>query len=392
MSAAKFIPYGRQSIDAEDIAAVVAALQSDYLTTGPMVEAFEQAFAHATGAEHAVSCNSGTAALHLAALAFDLQPGDAVVVPTLTFLATANVVRMCGADVVFSDVDPHTGLVTATALEEALARVPAGKSVRAAFPVHLNGQVCDMEALSRVAVEAGIEMVEDACHALGAPGIGATKYSQMACFSTHAVKAVATGEGGVVTTADAERARRMRSLRSHGILRDPDRFRQCELAFNRGTWNPWYYEMQEIGWNYRMPDILCALGMSQLKKLDEFSRRRREIAALYDELLRPLFPAIQSVPHGQDGHGWHLYAVLVDFAGFGISRGGAMERLRAAGVGTQVHYLPVHRQPYYRGLYGDLHLPGADSYYERCLSLPFFPAMSNDDVKRVVTALRELAG
>lgn len=386
----RFLPYGRQSIEADDLAAVAAALEADFLTTGPTVSEFEQAFARATGARLAVACNSGTAALHLAALAIDLKPGDAAIVPTLTFLATANVVRMCGADVVFADVDPNTGLMTPATLQAALERVPPGKAVRAAFPVHLNGRICDMAALAAVAEVAGVALIEDACHALGAANAGATEHSVMACFSTHPVKAIATGEGGVVTTRDDALALRMKRLRTHGMSREADEFENLELAFDGNTPNPWYYEMHEIGWNYRLPDPLCALGISQLKKLERFHFRRREIATHYDRLLAPLAPRIRPVTHTGSRHGYHLYALLIEFEKLGLTRRQAMERLRADGIGTQVHYLPVHRQPYYQGLYGALTLPGADSYYARCLSIPLFPLMTDDDVRRVAAAVSAL--
>ncbi len=386
--APKFLSYGRQTIEADDVAAVVAALHSDFLTTGPAVAEFERSLAQAAGARHAVACNSGTAALHLAVLALELTAGDTAIVPTLTFLATANVVRMTGAEVVFADVDPDTGLMTPATFTAAIARATtAGKTVKAALPVHLNGQLCDMAGLAAIAQEHGIALIEDACHALGVANAGATEHSTFACFSTHPVKAIATGEGGAVTTANAELAERMRRLRSHGMSRDAATFENRDLAFDGDGANPWYYEMPEIGWNYRMPDILCALGISQLKKLPRFFERRVEIAAQYDALIAPLTNTIRPVPHGQQPHGWHLYAVLVDFAALGLSRAQLMKRLHGQSIGTQVHYLPVHLQPYYQHRYGDLDLPGARSYYSRCLSLPIYPTMTDADVRRVADAL-----
>ncbi len=387
------LPYGRPVVDDDDIDAVVAALRDDMLTTGPRVGEFERVFAAATGAMQAVACNSGTAALHLAVLSSGLGPGQAAIVPAVTFLATANVVRMTGADVVFADVDPDTGLLNSNALTDALARAEQrGLRVTAALPVHLNGQCCDMAELAAIAEREGLMLIEDACHALGVPDIGANQYSAAACFSTHAVKAITTAEGGVVTTRDAARAERMRSLRSHGMARDAERFSNRALAFDGETPNPWYYEMLEVGWNYRLPDVLCALGTSQLRKLERFYRRRQEIAALYDRLLTPLAPVLRPVPHGNRPHGWHLYAVLVDFAALGTTRRRFMEDLRSRGVGTQVHYIPVHRQPYYRETHGEHVLAGAEAYYARCLSLPLFPGMTDEDAARVAAALRELVG
>ena len=287
-----FLPYSRQSIDEDDVAAVAAALKSDFLTTGPLVERFEAAFAEATGATRAVACNSGTAALHLAAMALDLKTGEGVVVPTATFLATANVVRMTGAEVVFADVDPATGLMTPETLDAALARArTAGLPVAAAFPVHLNGQVCDMAGLAEVAQSANVRLIEDACHALGVERIGACEHSLAACFSTHPVKAIATGEGGVITTSDAALAARLGRLRTHGISRDASTFVDHASAFTNGAANPWYYEIAEIGLNYRLPDILCALGLSQLRKLSRFS----ETATRNCGTLRPAAGAARPV-------------------------------------------------------------------------------------------------
>ena len=387
----RFLPYGRHAIDDDDVAAVTAALRSDFLTGGPMVERFEQAFAAATGAAYAVACNSGTAALHLAALACDLGAGDAAVVPSMTFLATANAVVMTGAEVVFADVDADTGLMTPETFDDAITHARAGGiAVKAAFPVHLNGQACDMQGLSQVARPHGIVLVEDACHALGEINIGATPFAHAACFSTHPVKAVATGEGGVVTTADRAMADRMRRLRNHGMVRDAALFEDRTLSFGAAGPNPWSYEMHEVGWNYRLPDIACALGISQIGKLDRMTARRREIALRYDALLATLAPTVRPVPHGTRPHGWHLYAILVDFVGLGIDRAGFMRTLQAEGIGSQVHYTPVHLQPYYRRCRRDLYLPGAEAYYARCLSIPFFPSMSDDDVERVASAIRRI--
>jgi dTDP-4-amino-4,6-dideoxygalactose transaminase len=295
----RILPYSRPAVDEEDIAAVVAALRDHMLTTGPRVGEFERAFAAATGGAEAVACNSGTAALHLAVLAADLGPGQAAVVPAVTFLATANVVRMTGAEVVFADADPDTGLMSPETFSEALARAAErGLRVTAALPVHLNGQCCDMAELAALAQPAGVSLIEDACHALGIPDIGATRHSSFACFSTHAVKTITTGEGGVVTTRDRAQAERMRSLRSHGMVRNRARFTDRTLGFDDDGPNPWYYEMPEVGWNYRLPDVLCALGTSQLRKLEGFYRRRQELAALYDRLLAPLAPLLRPVPHG----------------------------------------------------------------------------------------------
>ncbi|MBX9634412.1 MAG: UDP-4-amino-4,6-dideoxy-N-acetyl-beta-L-altrosamine transaminase [Magnetospirillum sp.] len=390
LSADRPLPYGRHTIEEDDIAAVAEVLRGDMLTTGPAVARFEDALTRQTGARHAIACANGTAALHLAALALNLGPGDQVVVPTMTFLATANAARYVGADVVFADVDPGTGLMRPQDLQDALTRAPRAKAV---FPVHLNGQAVQMAGIAAVARSHDLAVVEDSCHALGTvangENVGGCTHGDMACFSFHPVKTVAMGEGGAVTVNDDGLAERLRLLRSHGMVRNADAFKCPDQAFGPdGLANPWYYEMAEPGFNYRASDINCALGVSQMAKLERFRARRTEIATLYDRLFAPLNPVVRPVSRmpGQTPC-WHLYVVQVDFAAAGISRGAVMRALSARGIGTQVHYLPVHRQPYYRQLSPGLALAGADAYYESCLSLPLFPAMSDDDCDRVVRTL-----
>lgn len=384
-----FLPYGRQTIDDADIAAVAEALRGDFLTTGPAVAAFEAEFARAVGAPHAVSCANGTAALHLAALAHGLVPGDVVIVPTLTFLATANAARYVGAEVCFADVHPDTGVMTPETLSRAAAA--AGKAgtgrVKSITPVHLGGNVCDMPEIAGIARHAGWSIVEDACHAVGGAGVGACTHSDMAVFSLHPVKTITAGEGGVVTTQQPALAERLARFRNHGMVRESAAFTEREQAFDAaGGANPWYYEMPEPGFNYRLTDIQAALANSQLKKLPTFVARRQALAARYDQALARLAPVVRPVPRAGTP-ALHLYAVLIDFAGIGRSRAEVMRRLRADGIGTQVHYVPVHRQPYYRARYGKFDLPGADLYYARTLSLPLFPAMADGDVDRVADAL-----
>ncbi|MGA0605864.1 UDP-4-amino-4,6-dideoxy-N-acetyl-beta-L-altrosamine transaminase [Phenylobacterium sp. VNQ135] len=377
------LPYGRQTIEDDDIAAVAEALRGDFLTTGPTVERFERVFAETVGARHAVACANGTAALHLAMLALDVQPGEAVVAPSITFLATANCARYVGAEVVFADVDPDTGLMTPDTLARALERLD-GRRLRAVLPVHLRGDAAELPALETLAQDAGAVLVEDAPHALGTTmkfgnateQVGDVRHSAMATFSFHPVKTIATGEGGMVTTNDAALAERLRRMRSHGMVRPEG----CE---------PWWYEMPEPGLNYRLPDVLCALGLSQLAKLPRFAARRRALASAYREALAPLAPLVR--PAAQPA--WsdpvlHLMTVLIDFEAAGRTRLQVVEALRARGVGSQVHYIPVHRQPYYRDRYGDLDLPGAEAWYARCLSLPLYPGMEDADVARVVEALQ----
>jgi len=395
--AVPFLPYGRQAIDSDDIDAVAEVLRGDMLTSGPAVDAFETAFANLTDARHAVVCANGTAGLHMAVRALGLGPGDRIIVPTITFLATANAVVFEGAEVVFADVDPDTALLTPETFGQALHR--GGPSVKAVFPVHMAGQPADMAGIFQIARDHNLKVVEDSCHAIGgtydaendeAVSIGACRHGEMSVFSLHPVKTVTMGEGGVVTTNDDALAHRLRLARNHGMVRDSGLFANAELAFApSGDANPWYYEMAEPGYNYRASDIQCALGKSQLTKLDRFVARRRELVARYDDLfaaakceyIRPLARRLGCRP------GWHLYVALIDFAAVGRDRAQVMNNLREQGIGTQVHYLPVHLQPYYRNLQPDLDLPGAWNYYQRCLSLPLFPAMTDGDVDRVVETL-----
>lgn len=397
MSSAHFLPYGHQTVEDDDVAAVAAVLRGEYLTTGPTVEAFERAFAEHVGADFAVACSNGTAGLHLAALALDLGEGDRVVVPSLTFLATANAARYVGAEVEFADVEASSGLLRENELRAALDGV-AGESAKAVFPVHLNGQCVDMEAVAAVASECGLGVVEDACHALGASyrsrggeeiPVGSCRYSDMTVFSLHPVKTITMGEGGVVATNNEGLYRRMLRYRNHGMVRDAAAFEFSEQAFDaEGGANPWYYEMPEPGFNYRASDVSCALGLSQLGKLSRFVVARDALVEYYDEALRPLAPLVQPVARAEHCRpAWHLYVVHIDFVAASVDRATLMHRLREDGIGTQVHYPPVHRQPYYRRRYGACGLPGAETYYARCLSLPLFPAMSRADVERVVDAL-----
>lgn len=379
------LPYGRQSIDESDIAAVVRVLRSDFLTSGPEIAAFETAFAAAVDAPFAVACNSATAALHLALDALGVGPGDVCIVPAITFLATANAALYCGADVVFADVDPDTGLMTPDTLAEAATR--AGPAARAVLPVHLAGAMCDMRALSPIAREAGLAIVEDSCHALasldgqGRPA-GACDMSDAATFSFHPVKTLACGEGGMVTTRSAKLADHMRRARSHGVERSPERFQRGE-----GAHEPWWYEMVQPGWNYRMPDINAALGRSQLMRLAHVAARRRALAARYADALGGLAPLVLTPAEPPGDPCRHLYNVRIDFAAAGVTRAQVMARLTAEGIGTQVHYIPLYRQPFHAPRHTAGPLPGAEAHYARTLSLPLWPGMADGDPERVAQAL-----
>jgi len=379
-SAQAFLPYGRQDIDEADIAAVVDALRSDFLTTGPLVERFEREFAEAVGAPHAVACSNGTTALHLAVTALDVGARDICIVPAITFVATANVCAQNRARVVFADVDPVTGLMTEATLAEALDR--AEGAVRAILPVHLCGAPVDMPKIAALAESCGAVVIEDACHALGTDTpwgrTGDAGKSDAVCFSFHPVKTLTTGEGGMVTTRDHRAAWRMRRLRSHGIVRE---------GFAEAP-GPWWYEQHELGFNYRLPDILCALGLSQLKRLPAFIARRRRLAARYRALLAPLGNQVQAIPtpEGSDPS-LHLFAVRIDFAAIGKTRAEVQELMARKGIGTQVHYIPVHRQPYWAERSKSPPLPGADAWYDQTLSLPLYPGMTDTDPARVVETL-----
>lgn len=391
-----FLPYGIQAIDETDVAAVSTALRGEYLTTGPRVASFERAFAASCNVPHAVACANGTAALHMAALALAIQPGDVVLAPTMSFLASANGMHYAGAEIVFMDCDPETGLVTPETFRDAIARAP--RPPKAAVLVHLNGNVCDMETLAEIARHHGIVLVEDACHAIGGSSsnragvsaeVGSCQYSAMSTFSLHPVKTITMGEGGVVTTRDPELAARLMRVRTHGMNRDAALMQHPDMAFDRsGQMNPWYYEMPDLGYNYRATDFQCALGESQLAKLPVFAERRRNLQSHYDELFAKT-TQISPVrtPIGVDPV-LHLYALRIRFGHEGLpERGDAIRALRARGIGTMVHYIPIHRQPYYARLYPGLSLPGADAYYDQAISIPFYPAMERSDAERVVTEI-----
>ncbi|MBM3584966.1 MAG: UDP-4-amino-4,6-dideoxy-N-acetyl-beta-L-altrosamine transaminase [Alphaproteobacteria bacterium] len=396
----RVLGYGQQHIGDDDVAAVVAALRGEFLTTGPAVQAFETAFARAVGARHAVACMNGTAALHLAALALDLKPGDCAIVPAVTFLATANAVRYVGAEPVFADVDANTALMSPEHLEAAIVRAPSPP--KAVFPVHIGGPSCDMAGIAAVAARHGMTVVEDACHALGTTGDGAgmpfiagdCRWSRMTVFSAHPVKMMTMGEGGVVTTNEAHTAKRLARLRNHGLVRDATDFTVREQAFAADeSANPWYYEMDEVGFNYRASDLQCALGSSQLAKLDRFVERRRVLIRLYEEALRdaPVRGIEAETRNFGQRVGWHLFRIRVDFRALGCDRAAFMRRLLRRGVGSQVHYMPLYRHPYYARRWNRQGLPGAEAYYAGTLSLPLHCNMTDGDVGRVVAAIAEAA-
>ena len=393
-----FLPYGRQSISEADIEAVVEVLRSDYLTTGPYVDRFEADLAQAVGAKEAVVVANGTAALHIAAMTRDLGPKDVVIVPSITFAASANCVAYSGAQVVFADVDPATGLITDDSFAKALSVIDRDypdHRFAGVIPVHYAGRPAPLSYMAGVCRDRDAFLIEDACHAIGTVGpdgqTGSCRNSDMAVFSFHPVKTLTTGEGGAITTNDPALARRLRMLRSHGIERDPARLTGLGYGDDNDT-GPWVYEMQALGYNYRLPDLNCALGVSQLKRLPEFMARRAALVAAYQNALAAsnLPVAWQAVAADQNPT-FHLFAVTIDFAALGLTRSAVMAGLKARGVGTQVHYIPVHHQPWWQEhALGRRELPNADRYYETTLSLPLYADMTDGDPQRVVDALGEV--
>jgi perosamine synthetase len=382
------LPYGRQSIDEADIAAVVEVLRSPFLTCGPLVGRFEQALAKHLGANHASVCSSGTAALHLVYAALDLGAGDEIITTSMTFSATAAAAYYVGATVRFADVDPRTGN-----LDPASVAGLINSRTRAIVPVHLGGMPADLDELRALSDRHGLVLIEDACHALGASyrgiPIGGGR-SDATVFSFHPVKHITTGEGGAIVTPNAALKRRIDRLRQHGIERDA-RFMQQPPA------GSWAYEVQELGWNYRLSDLQCALGLAQLGKLDRFVARRRELAAMYRTQLAQALPAGVTTPLEQDDResAYHLFAVAIDFTRFATTRARVTDELAKCGIGTQVHYIPLLHHPLHARRCPDevaRPRPGTDHYYERTLSLPMFPAMTDGDVGEVVAQLHRVLG
>lgn len=387
---APFLPYGRQSLDADDIAAVVEVLHSDYLTQGPAVARFEQAVAGWCGARHGVAMANGTATLHLAAKALGLGHGDWLWTSPITFVASANAGRYCGAQVDFVDVDPGTVNLCPDRLADKLARAEKdGRLPKVVVPVHFAGQPCALDRIHALSLKYGFRILEDAAHALGGSyrgeRLGNGRWSDAVSHSFHPVKIVTSGEGGMITTNDDELAWRIGTLRTHGITRDADRM----VGESHG---PWYYQQLELGYNFRMTDLQAALGASQMGKLERFAARRRELADRYDRALAglPLRPLARD-PHGVSG--WHLYMIRLDLAAIRRTRREVFESLRAQGIGVNVHYIPVHLQPDYAKLgFTAGMFPEAERYYEEAITLPLFPAMQDADVERVRAALVQALG
>jgi len=378
-----FIPYGRQDISREDIQAVVDVLESDWLTQGPDIEQFEQAVADYCGAQFAVAVNSATAALHIACLAADLGPGDVLWTSPNTFVASANCGLYCGAGVDFVDIDTHTYNLSVDELERKLVTArTAGKLPKIVIPVHFAGQSCEMDRIAALAAEYGFTIIEDASHAIGgryrATRIGSCTFSAMTVFSFHPVKIITTGEGGMVLTNDSSLHDKLVRLRSHGITREPSLME----GENHG---PWYYQQIELGFNYRMTDMQAALGLSQMSRLDEFVARRHALATRYDRALADL-PLAVPAQHQDSYSAFHLYVIRVNAS----LRRPLFDALRAANIGVNVHYIPVHTQPYYQRLgFTAGMFPEAEHYYAGAISLPMFAAMTEAQQDTVISVLHD---
>lgn len=379
------IPYGRQNISEADIQAVVDVLRSDFLTQGPAVPAFEKAVAGYCGVQHAVAVNSATSALHIACLALGVGPGDLVWTSPITFVASANCARYCGAQVDFVDIDPRTYNMSVERLAEKLRQAEtSGRLPKVVIPVHLSGQSCDMVGIYGLSQRYGFKIIEDASHAIGGKyrgePVGNCRYSDITVFSFHPVKIITTGEGGMVVTNDARLAKQLQLLRSHGITRE-------SVEMTREPDGPWYYQQIALGFNYRMTDLQAALGLSQMQRLDEFVARRHAIFRRYNEQLA-CWPVDRPWQHPESKSGLHLYVIRLKLGEIRKTRRQVFESLHATGIGVNLHYIPVYRQPYYEE-YGfkSGHCPAAEQYYAEAISLPIYPALTDAQQDDVIHAL-----
>ncbi len=382
------IPYGKQDISAEDIAAVSEVLRSDFLTQGPVVPKFEKAVAEAAKAKYGVAVNSATSALHIACLALGVGPGDRVWTSPVTFVASANCALYCGADISFVDIDPDTYNLCPKALEQKLIVAnDEGTLPKVIMPVHLAGQSCDMEAIAALARQYDIRVIEDASHAIGADyagdAVGSCRFSDITVFSFHPVKIVTTAEGGVAVTNNLQLAERMQRLRSHGITRDPE-------LMTKAPDGAWYYQQIELGFNYRMTEMQAALGLSQMQRLSLFVERRRGLAKRYNELLSDL-PVTLPQQLADSASSWHLYIVRFHLEKIEKTHSQIFDECRAVGIGVNLHYIPIHLQPYYSDLgfkQGDY--PAAEAYYANAISIPLFHSMTDAQQDEVVRVVKEI--
>lgn len=382
------IPYGKQDITQGDIDAVIEVLGSDFLTQGPVVPRFEELVKTSVGAGFSVAVNSATSALHIACLALDLGPGDRLWTSPITFVASANCALYCNASVDFVDIDPTTYNLCPQALEQKLiAAELAGALPKIVVPVHLAGQSCDMKAIKALSDRFGFRIIEDASHAIGAAygdeKVGSCHYSDITVFSFHPVKIITTAEGGMAVTNDPALAGKMERLRSHGITRDPH-------LMTHTPHGPWYYQQIELGFNYRMTEMQAALGCSQMTRLHEFIERRQQLAAQYAELLNDL-PLMLPYQLETTASSWHLYIIRLQLSELSKSHLEVFNELRSAGIGVNLHYIPVHLQPYYRQMgFADGDFPHAEQYYQEAISIPLFHAMTDEQQLQVATSLRRI--
>jgi perosamine synthetase len=382
----KYLHYSHQSINQEDIPSVVEVLKSDWITQGPKIKEFEDALSHYVGAKYAVAVSNGTAALHISCLAAGIKAGDEVITSPITFAASANCVLYCGGKPVFADVEEDTVNIDPREIEKEITR-----KTRAIIPIHFAGHPCDLEKIHRIARDHHLVVIEDAAHALGAEyrvdkrraewmKVGNGRFSDMSILSFHPVKSITTGEGGAVLTNRKDLYKRLLVFRNHGITRD-------KSALLRKDEGSWYYEMQELGFNYRITDFQCALGISQLKKIDQFLKRRREIAQIYEETMADLEEIILPVTKPFAKSSWHIYCIRVKDPS---RRESVFSKLRAFNIGVQIHYIPVYFHPYYRRLgYKKGICKKAEDYYRQTITLPIHPSLTDGDVNRVVKTLKE---
>ena len=381
------IPYGRQDITQTDIDAVVGVLQSDFLTQGPMVPRFEQNVAQHVGATHALAVNSATSALHIACLALGLGPGDRLWTTPITFVASANCALYCGAEIDFVDIDPRTYNLCPQALALKLEQAEReGTLPKVVVPVHLCGQPCDMQAIHALSQRYGFKIIEDASHAIGGKYqgefIGNSRYSDITVFSFHPVKIITTAEGGMALTNDDELATKMGLLRSHGITRDP-------AQMTHEADGPWYYQQIDLGFNYRMTELQAALGVTQMQRLDQYVARRHQLARRYDDLLTGL-PVTAPWQHADSYSGLHLYVIRLQLDKIQKTHRQVFEALRELGIGVNLHYIPVHTQPYYERMgFKPDDFPQSQTYYQEAISIPMFQTMTDEQQDEVIAALRQ---
>jgi len=396
----KNIPYGKQNITTEDVVSVSKALLGDYLTQGPLIKEFEDCFANYIGSKYAVAVTNGTAALHISALALSVKPGEKIITTSLTFAATANCIRYNGGEVVFVDIDPTTFLIDLNKVEKLLRDSPKG-TYKGIIPVDFAGRAVNLERCKKIADEYGLWIIEDACHAPGASFIdsaartqnsGNGNFADLAIFSFHPVKHIATGEGGIITTNNEKLYNKLLSLRSHGITRDSSVFKnsikEAGGLITDKEYPGWYMEMQELGYNYRITDFQCALGISQLKRADIGLIKRKEIAKKYDIAFQNISniksPSLEINPSFVDKHAYHLYVLLVE------NRIGLYNYLKENGIIAQIHYYPVHLMPYYRNLgWKENDLPFVEEYYSKCISIPIFPSLTDDEQEYVIQIIKK---